>query len=112
MGVGGAVGGVSVTLRVAVEVAPESATAVSVMSPADTTLRSAVPVGARSPAAPVMLTWSAPVTDHEAVTASGGQPDEGEIVKLVMTGAVEKAPFDTDSDRLLPSLVRLSFLMA
>src|ERR1035441_8909192 len=29
-----------------------------------------------------------------------------------MTGAVEKAPRETDSDRLLPSLVRLSFLMA
>src|SRR5512141_1502819 len=42
----------------------------------------------------------------------GEQPDEGEIVKLPMTGAVEKAPRETDSDRLLPSLVRLSFLMA
>src|ERR1700690_536706 len=82
------------------------------MSPADTTVKVAVPDVARSPAAPVMLTWSAPVVDHVAVTVSGEQPLEGEIVKEVMTGAVEKAPRETDSARLLPSLGGLSFLIA
>ena len=59
-----------------------------------------------------MMTWSAPVVVHVAVTNSGRQPLAGVSVNVLMTGAVEKAPRDTDSDRLLPSLVRLSFLMA
>ena len=56
VGVGGFAGACSVIFREVTAVAPESATAVSVMSPEDTTVSVAVPEVARSPAAPVMLT--------------------------------------------------------
>ena len=110
---GGSVGGVHRDLADRVEVAPESATAVRMTSPVATTVRFVVPDAGRSPAAPVMFTWSAPVVIHVAVTESGEQPEEGVIVKELMMGAVEKAlARRRRAGCALPSLVRLSFLIA
>src|SRR5271169_1949739 len=86
--------------------------AVRRMSPVEKTLNVVEPFAGRFPAAPEMMTWSAPVVAHVAVTRSGAQPVEGVIANELMTGAVEKAPRETDSARLLPSPERLSFLMA
>src|ERR1039457_7119779 len=86
--------------------------AVRMMSPVEKTLKVVEPFAGRPPAAPEMMTWSAPVGVHVAVTSRGAQPLDGVSVNVLMTGAVEKAPRETDSAMLLPSLVRLSVLMA
>ena len=112
VGVGGSVGGFTVTRFGCVEVSPEAATAVRITSPVATTVMFVEPLAGRSPAAPAMFTWSAPVVIHVARAVRGEQPESGVIVKELITGAVEKALRTTESGMPAPSLVRLSFLIA
>ena len=111
-GVGGSVGGFTVSFFGCVAVAPDGATAVRITSPVATAVMFVEPLAGRSPDAPVTFTWSAPVVTHVARAVSGEQPVVGVIVKELIVGAVENALRTTESGIPTPSLVRLSFLTA
>src|SRR5262245_1481854 len=111
-GVGGGVGGSTLTCRGTFVACPFSEYAVRTMSVVVRSVSVVEPLAGRSPATPVMTTRAAFCVVHVSVTASGAQPVLGDASNVRTSGAVENAARVAVSGMRAASLVSLWFLIA